>query len=132
MSKCHIVGNHMPRLVLSHILTWTTQAYQRQKRERKPALHHRVSPRDCHYRSQDKIRSPPVYCSIKLIFMRKSVDLWLRMVLLPHPNGILQEYPILKFVSYERKYMYVHEVLVNYLFKLAQEKLWLGELTVPP
>ena len=27
---------------------------------------------------------------------------------------------------------YVHEVLVNCLFKLAQEKVWLGELTVPP
>ena len=32
-------------------------------------------------------------------------------------------------VSYKRKY--VHEVLVNCLFKLAQEKVWLGELTVP-
>ena len=28
--------------------------------------------------------------------------------------------------------MYVHEVLVNCLFKLAQEKVWLGELTVTP
>ena len=26
---------------------------------------------------------------------------------------------------------YVHEVLVNCLFKLAKEKVWLGELTVP-
>ena len=34
------------------------------------------------------------------------------------------------FVSYKRKY--VHEVLVNGLFKLAQEKVWLGELTVLP
>ena len=33
-------------------------------------------------------------------------------------------------VSYKRKY--VHEVLVNCLFKLAQEKVCLGELTVPP
>ena len=33
-------------------------------------------------------------------------------------------------VSYKRKY--VHEVLVNCLFKLAQEKVWLGELTAPP
>ena len=32
-------------------------------------------------------------------------------------------------VSYKRKY--VHEVLVNCLFKLVQEKVWLGELTVP-
>ena len=34
------------------------------------------------------------------------------------------------FVSYKPKY--VHEVLVNCLFKLALEKLWLGVLTVPP
>ena len=31
-------------------------------------------------------------------------------------------------VSYKRKY--VHEDLVNCLVKLAQEKVWLGELTV--
>ena len=33
-------------------------------------------------------------------------------------------------VSYKQKY--VHEVLVNCLFKLAQEKVWFGELTVLP
>ena len=27
---------------------------------------------------------------------------------------------------------YVHEVLINRLFKLAQEKVWLGELTIRP
>ena len=32
-------------------------------------------------------------------------------------------------VSYKRKY--VHGLLVNRLFKPAQEKVWLGELTVP-
>ena len=32
-------------------------------------------------------------------------------------------------VSYKRKY--VHELLVNCLFKPAQEKVWSGELTVP-
>ena len=32
-------------------------------------------------------------------------------------------------VSYKRKY--VHELLVNRLFKPAHEKVWLGELTVP-
>ena len=32
-------------------------------------------------------------------------------------------------VSYKRRY--VHEVLVKRLVKLAQEKVWLGELTVP-
>ena len=34
-----------------------------------------------------------------------------------------------KVVSYKRKY--VHELLVNRLFKPAQEKVWLGELHVP-
>ena len=34
-----------------------------------------------------------------------------------------------KKVSYKRKY--VHELLVNRLYKPAQEKVWLGELTVP-
>ena len=33
-------------------------------------------------------------------------------------------------VSYKRKY--VQKVLVNCLLKLAQEKVWLGELTVLP
>ena len=32
-------------------------------------------------------------------------------------------------VSYKQKY--VHELLVNRLFKPAQEKVWLVELTVP-
>ena len=32
--------------------------------------------------------------------------------------------------SYKRKF--VLEVLVNCLFKLVQENVWLGELTVPP
>ena len=32
-------------------------------------------------------------------------------------------------VSYKREY--VHELLVNRLLKPAQEKVWLGELTVP-
>ena len=32
-------------------------------------------------------------------------------------------------VSYKRKY--VHKLLVNRLLKLAQEKVWLSELTVP-
>ena len=33
-------------------------------------------------------------------------------------------------VNYKRKYG--HELLVNHLFKPAQEKVWLGELTVLP
>ena len=32
--------------------------------------------------------------------------------------------------SYKQKYVY--GLLVNRLFKPAQEKVWLGELTVPP
>ena len=33
-------------------------------------------------------------------------------------------------VSYKRKYL--HKVLVNCLLKFAQEKMCLGELTIPP
>ena len=33
-------------------------------------------------------------------------------------------------VSYKQKY--VHELLVNRRFKLAQKKVWLGKLTPPP
>ena len=32
-------------------------------------------------------------------------------------------------VSYKQKY--VHEILVNHLVKRVQEKVWLGELTIP-
>ena len=32
-------------------------------------------------------------------------------------------------VSYKQKY--VQEILVNRLVKLAKEKVWLGELTIP-
>ena len=35
-------------------------------------------------------------------------------------------------VVVSHKWKYVHKVLVNNLFKIAQEKVWLGELTVPP
>ena len=33
--------------------------------------------------------------------------------------------------SFKKGCSYVHELLVNRLFKPAQEKVWLGELTVP-
>ena len=36
--------------------------------------------------------------------------------------------PSIAFVSYKLKY--VHEVLINHLVKLAQEKVLLGELTI--
>ena len=39
-------------------------------------------------------------------------------------------FPRRDVLSYKRKY--VHKVLVNCLFRLAQEKVWLGELTVLP
>ena len=37
----------------------------------------------------------------------------------------------LRLLSVYNEGKYVHEVLVNCLFKLAQEKMWLGELTIP-
>ena len=52
----------------------------------------------------------------------------LHFSLTTHINtGLLEQVYTMKV--YKRKY--VHEVLVNCLFKLAQEKVWLGELTVP-
>ena len=47
-----------------------------------------------------------------------------RIIFLPSAESLID------VVSYKRKY--VHGVLVNRLIKLAQEKVWLGELTVPP
>ena len=48
-------------------------------------------------------------------------------ILLPSFHPLIQSRRVV--VSYKLKY--VNEVLVNCLFKLAQEKVWLGELTVP-
>ena len=39
---------------------------------------------------------------------------------------------VMKIMRFFCCQVYVHEILVNPLFKLAQEKVWLGELTVPP
>ena len=47
------------------------------------------------------------------------------VILLPAAESFKKGY-----FSYKPKY--VHEVLVNCLFQLAQEKVSLGELTVPP
>ena len=44
--------------------------------------------------------------------------------------SLIVNHPRRVVVGYKRKY--VHEVLVNCMFKLAQEKVWLGELTVLP
>ena len=48
------------------------------------------------------------------------------VILLPSAEWIIQE-GLLSIMSEE----YVHKVLANHLFKLSQEKVWLGELTVP-
>ena len=47
------------------------------------------------------------------------------VILLPSPDSFKKG-----CCRYKRNY--VHELLVNRLFKSAQEKVWLGELTVPP
>ena len=55
-------------------------------------------------------------------------------MLLPSKNKVftyLLTNPLRRVVvSYKQKY--VHEVLANRMFKLAQEKVLLGELTAPP
>ena len=51
------------------------------------------------------------------------------VIILPSTANILV-YSKRVVVSYKRKY--ARKVLVNRLFKLAQEKVWLSELTIPP
>ena len=48
-----------------------------------------------------------------------------RVILLPSAESF-------KKVCCQLQVIVLHEVLVNCLFKLAQNKVWLGELTVPP
>ena len=59
-------------------------------------------------------------------FLEIDHEIIFMVILLPSPesfkNGCCQ-------LLYQKN---VHEVLVNCLFKLAQEKVWLGELTQPP
>ena len=55
------------------------------------------------------------------VFMENDHEIISMVILLPSAERVV--------VSYEQKY--VHEVLVNHLFKLSQEKVWLGELIVP-
>ena len=55
-------------------------------------------------------------------FMRIDNEIISTVILLPSADSR-------RVVSYKRKY--VHEVLVNCLVKLAQEKVWLAELTIP-
>ena len=46
------------------------------------------------------------------------------VILLPSADSFKKGYR-----QFKRKY--VHKVLVNRLFNFAQEKVWLGELTIP-
>ena len=48
-------------------------------------------------------------------------------------HGITPESIVSSAESFKKdRCQYVNEVLVNRSFKLAQENVWLGELTVPP
>ena len=58
-------------------------------------------------------------------FMEIGHEIISTVILLPSAESFMRV-----VVSYKRKY--VHEVLVNCLFKLAEEKVWLDELTVMP
>ena len=61
-------------------------------------------------------------CIVHIRSVRVLIIIYNNIFLLNHSRRVV--------VSYKQKY--VHEVLVNCLSKLAQEKVWLGELTVPP
>ena len=72
--------------------------------------------------------NPTVLSSIRarsLTFVEIDYEIISTVILLPSVNHSRRV-----VVSYKRKC--VHEVLVNRLFKPAQEKVWLGELTVTP
>ena len=60
----------------------------------------------------------------ELTFVEIDHEIICTVILLPSAESFKKD-----CCQYKRKY--VHEVLVNCLFKLAQEKVWLGELTVP-
>ena len=62
-------------------------------------------------------------------FMEIDHEIISTVILLPSFSSLPLIYSRRVVVSYMRKY--VHELLVNRLFKPAQEKVWLGELTVP-
>ena len=58
-----------------------------------------------------------------------SSQMWFLIVLIHVLSVFFTSIPTM-LISYKRKY--VHEVLVNCLFKLTQKKVCLGELTVQP
>ena len=58
-------------------------------------------------------------------FMEIDHDLISTVILLPSADAF-------KKVCCQLQAKYVHEVLVYHFFKLAQEKVWLGELTAMP
>ena len=64
-----------------------------------------------------------VYCDFVTFPFDILRQVWFWIVSIPDPCCL--SYFV---VSYKRKY--VHELLVNPLVKLSQEKVWLGELTV--
>ena len=67
---------------------------------------------------------PEFTCLIRaqsLTFVEIDHEMISMVILLPSSDSS-------RIVSYKRKY--VHEVLVNCLVKHAQEKVWLGQLTV--
>ena len=58
-------------------------------------------------------------------FVKINPEIISTVILLPSAKSLRRV-----VVSYKRKY--VHQVQDNCLFKLSHEKVWLGELTVPP
>ena len=65
--------------------------------------------------------SIPVQSHIYVEINHEKISTVILLLLLIHSRRVV--------VIYKRKY--VHELLVNRLFKPAQENVWLGELTVP-
>ena len=73
---------------------------------------------DCYFRGRKFDPGPPH------TFLEIGHEILSMVILLPSAESFKKG-----CCHYKRKY--VHEVLVNCMFKLAQEEVWLGELTDP-
>ena len=78
---------------------------------------------DCRYVADCKSRGPEFDPGLVPYFVEIDHEIISTAILVPSADSRRV------VVCYKRKY--VHEVLVNHLIKLAQENVYLGELTVP-
>ena len=131
LSKCHIVGNIMSQLIFKHVgyslLVFCSDACK-EHNSKFFFLPGRVAQSvTCLATDACLTADPGVLSSIPArshTFVEIDHEIISTVILL-----LPLIYSRRIVVSYKRKY--VHELLVNRLCKPAQEKVWIGELTVP-